>query len=161
MDKRLITLGMAATLVVQATFAASAGAAQPARPALPVTPRGVDDPTSALVDTLQSRTSSCERGQSAAQRHSDVDRSFGSAGRLPLHDGRYRPVRGIGDDEGSGYGFFRLRLTFDGGITLDGTDAVQDIKHSPIFKQADYRSGRTQYGDAMQHGVVLGRRVRR
>ena len=43
-----------------------------------------------------------------------------------------------------------LRFTFDGGITLDGTDVVKDIKHSPIFKKATYRSGRTQYGDAMQ-----------
>jgi len=43
-----------------------------------------------------------------------------------------------------------LRLTFDGGITLDGSDVVKDIKHSPIFEPAEYRSGRTQYGDAMQ-----------
>jgi hypothetical protein len=43
-----------------------------------------------------------------------------------------------------------LRLTFDGGITLDGTDAIQATRLSPIFKRADYRSGHTQYGDAMQ-----------
>jgi hypothetical protein len=44
-----------------------------------------------------------------------------------------------------------LRLTFDdGGATLDGTDTIKDILHSPIFKRATYRSGHTQYGEAMQ-----------
>jgi hypothetical protein len=43
-----------------------------------------------------------------------------------------------------------LRFTFSDGVTLDGTDKVQEVVHSPAFKNADYRSGFTQYGDAMQ-----------
>ena len=43
-----------------------------------------------------------------------------------------------------------LRLTFSDGVTLDGTDVVKEVVHSPAFKDADYRSGHTQYGDAMQ-----------
>ena len=68
---------------------------------------------------------------------------------VPVHDGRFRSIRGISNDEGT-RPYQPLRLTFDGGITLDGADAVQGIRHSPIFKGAEYRSGRTQYGDAMQ-----------
>jgi hypothetical protein len=44
-----------------------------------------------------------------------------------------------------------LRLTFkDGGITLDGTETVPSVVGSPIFQRADYRSGHSQYADAMQ-----------
>jgi hypothetical protein len=43
-----------------------------------------------------------------------------------------------------------LRLTFTSGVSLDGTDKVNEVVHSPAFKKADYRSGHTQYGDAMQ-----------
>lgn len=44
-----------------------------------------------------------------------------------------------------------LRLTFvDGGLTLDGHDALHDVVRSPIFRRADFRSGRSQYADAMQ-----------
>jgi len=44
-----------------------------------------------------------------------------------------------------------VRMTFDdGGITLDGHDIVKDVLRSPIFQKAGYRSGRTQYADAMQ-----------
>ncbi len=43
-----------------------------------------------------------------------------------------------------------LRLTFSDGVTLDGTDKVKEVVHSPAFKDANYRSGHTQYGDAMQ-----------
>jgi len=43
-----------------------------------------------------------------------------------------------------------LRLTFSDGVTLDGTDKVPEVVHSPVFAAADYRSGHTQYGDAMQ-----------
>jgi hypothetical protein len=150
MHKRLITLGMAATLVVQATFAASAGAARPSRLAPPVTPRGVDDPTSTLVDALQSRSSrvnAVERGATALPTWTGSFRSAGTTygytmvGSNPSAGSTTTKVR---------VRILPLRLTFDGGITLDGTDVVHEIEHSPIFKDAQYRSGHTQYGDAMQ-----------
>jgi hypothetical protein len=51
-----------------------------------------------------------------------------------------------------------LRLTFDdGGATLDGTETVHDVLRSPIFKRASYRSGNTQYADAMQRAQFWDR----
>jgi hypothetical protein len=47
-----------------------------------------------------------------------------------------------------------LRLTFvDGGITLDGDDVIADAVGSPVFQAARFRSGHTQYGDAMQRAM--------
>jgi hypothetical protein len=43
-----------------------------------------------------------------------------------------------------------LRLTFADGSVLDGTDRVADVVASPIFQAADFTSGHTQYGDAIQ-----------
>jgi hypothetical protein len=42
------------------------------------------------------------------------------------------------------------RLTFSDGVTLDGTDSVNEVVRSPMFRIAEYRSGKTQYGNAMQ-----------
>jgi hypothetical protein len=43
-----------------------------------------------------------------------------------------------------------LRLTFSSGQSLDGTQKVSEVKNSPLFLDATYASGTTQYGDAMQ-----------
>jgi hypothetical protein len=143
MHKRLITFGIAAALVV---FIASAGAADTA-------PRGVDGGRSGLVDALQSRSSRVNAVRRGATGLPTWTGSFRSAG------ARYGYTM-IGSDPSAGSATTRVRvrllpvrLTFDGGITLDGTDVVQDIERSPIFKIAEYRSGLTQYGDAMQRAA--------
>jgi hypothetical protein len=144
MDKRIITLCMAATLVVQATFVAAAGAAHP------VTPRGVDDPSSALADALQSRSSresAVRRGATALPTWTGSFQSTGTTYGYTMVGSN--PAAGSATTN-VGVRILPLRLTFDGGITLDGTDVVRDIEHSPIFKDAKYRSGDTEYGDAMQ-----------
>lgn len=43
-----------------------------------------------------------------------------------------------------------LRLVFADGTVLDGTDDVASTVASPIFQTANFSSGRTQYGDAIQ-----------
>jgi hypothetical protein len=43
-----------------------------------------------------------------------------------------------------------IKLNFSDGVSLDGTDYVDEVVKSPVFKLADFRSGHTQYGDAMQ-----------
>ncbi len=43
-----------------------------------------------------------------------------------------------------------LKLTFSTGVTLDGTQKVASTKSSPLFQKAQFISGKTQYGDAMQ-----------
>jgi hypothetical protein len=144
MNKKLMTVGVTAALVVQAVFLASAGAAGR------IAPRGVDDPSSGLVDALQSRASRVNAVRRGATGLPTWTGSFQSAGKT------YGYTM-VGSDPSAGSATTRvpvrllpLRLTFAGGITLDGTDVVGDIELSPIFRYAAYRSGRTQYGDAMQ-----------
>jgi hypothetical protein len=68
------------------------------------------------------------------------------------------PYTMLGTDPAAGSKTTRLRvdiiplsLTFDdGGITLDATDTVKSVLASPLFHRATYRSGHTQYADAMQ-----------
>jgi len=43
-----------------------------------------------------------------------------------------------------------LRLTFSNGRAFDGTTKVQETTGSPIFQDAQFISGSTQYGDAIQ-----------
>lgn len=43
-----------------------------------------------------------------------------------------------------------LKLVFTGGKAFDGTKKVQQTTDSPIFKSAQFISGNTQYGDAIQ-----------
>jgi hypothetical protein len=43
-----------------------------------------------------------------------------------------------------------LRFTFSNGVTLDGTTKVASTEASPIFQAASFKSGYTQYGDAIQ-----------
>jgi hypothetical protein len=43
-----------------------------------------------------------------------------------------------------------LNLVFSDGNALNGADRVKDTVDSPIFEKADFTSGHTQYGDAMQ-----------
>jgi hypothetical protein len=79
--------------------------------------------------------------------------------------GKTYPYTMLGSDPAAGSKTTKLRvriiplsLTFeDGGATLDPTDLVDDIVASPIFKRADYRSGHTQYGDAMQRAQFWDR----
>ncbi len=43
-----------------------------------------------------------------------------------------------------------LSFTFSNGVTLDGTSQVAPTVASPIFQNASFSSGTTQFGDAMQ-----------
>lgn len=43
-----------------------------------------------------------------------------------------------------------VKLVFSDGRSLDGADRVTAVKNSPIFEDATYASGTTQYADAMQ-----------
>ena len=43
-----------------------------------------------------------------------------------------------------------LKLTFSTGKVFDGTQKVQQTAGSPIFKTGQFKSGNTQYGDAIQ-----------
>jgi hypothetical protein len=43
-----------------------------------------------------------------------------------------------------------LILKFSNGTTLDGTQKVSNTTSSPIFQKAQFSSGKTQYGDAIQ-----------
>ena len=143
MKKRLITVGVAAALVV-AVFVPRAGAGPVVRE------RRAVDGTPGLVDGFQSRASRLKAVHDGATGLPTWTGSFQSSGVT-------FPYTMVGTDPAAGsrstsvpVRILPLRFTFDGGISLDGSDVVKDIKHSPIFKNAEYRSGRTQYGDAMQ-----------
>ncbi len=43
-----------------------------------------------------------------------------------------------------------LRFVFADGVVLDGDTNVREIEASPLFEEASFKSGTTQYGDAMQ-----------
>ena len=43
-----------------------------------------------------------------------------------------------------------INITFPGGTTLNGSDRATEVANSPIFLDAVYTSGTTQYADAMQ-----------
>lgn len=43
-----------------------------------------------------------------------------------------------------------LKVVFSDGNTLNGADNVKNTVNSPLFEDAQYSSGNTQYGDAMQ-----------
>lgn len=45
-----------------------------------------------------------------------------------------------------------LILKFSNGTTLDGTQKVSNTTNSPLFQKAQFLSGKTQYGDAIQRG---------
>src|SRR4051812_23860781 len=105
-------------------------------------------------------TESVARAMARAPRSAPAKRGDGLRswnGSLSLNGTRY-PYTMLGSDPALGSRTTKLRvhiiplsLTFDdGGATLDPTDSIDDILGSPIFKRADYRSGHTQYGDAMQ-----------
>jgi hypothetical protein len=143
MNKKLITLGVAAALLVAGIVPRAAAA-----PAVPQ--RRAVDGTPGLVDGFQSRASRVDAVRRGATGLPTWTGSFRSAGKTVSYTM-------VGTDPAAGsrttkvpVRILPLRFTFDGGTTLDGTDVVKDIKHSPIFKKAKYRSGRTQYGDAMQ-----------
>jgi hypothetical protein len=139
---RKIMRGLAvASTVCAVVFAGNAGAT----PA-PAT-RPVDNPR--VVDALARSV-----GHQSNRRHATAlptwTGSFTSGGT------RY-PYTMVGTDPALGSATTRipvriapLRLVFSNGIALDGTDMVNEVEHSPVFKDADFRSGHTQYGDAMQ-----------
>jgi hypothetical protein len=45
------------------------------------------------------------------------------------------------------------RFTFDNGIVLDGSDSVAGTLGSPVFQNATYSVGTTQFGDAVQRAT--------
>src|SRR5881392_2887807 len=75
MNKKLMTIGVTAALVVQAVFLASAGAAGR------IAPRGVDGPSSGLVDALQPRASRVNAVRRGATGLPTWTGSFQSAGK--------------------------------------------------------------------------------
>jgi len=147
MNKRLITMAVAAGVLV-AMWLPRAGADATVAPS--AHSRGVDG-TPGLVDGFQSASSRMNAVHARATGLPTWNGSFPSGGKTYAYTM-------VGTDPAAGSAttnvpvrILPLRLTFvDGGTTLDGTDIVKDIGHSPIFKNAEYRSGRTQYGDAMQ-----------
>ncbi len=105
-----------------------------------------------------SKAASAALGRSApAQRSRALPGLTSWNGSLQLNGATF-PYTMLGTNPAAGSKTTKLRvriiplsLTFeDGGATLDPTDLVGDIVGSPIFRRADYRSGHTQYGDAMQ-----------
>ena len=119
--------------------------ASPANASQPVKPRSDRD----IINALRKKA-----GQQRNRRHATVlptwNGSFTSGGKTI-------PYTMVGTNPALGSATTRipvrivpLRLTFSSGVTLDGTDKVNEVVHSPVFKNADYRSGHTQYGDAMQ-----------
>ena len=67
------------------------------------------------------------------------------------------PYTMVGTDPGAGSATTRipvtivpLKLTFSTGQSLDGTKRVKAVKRSPLFQDARFASGTTQYGDAMR-----------
>lgn len=49
-----------------------------------------------------------------------------------------------------------LRVVFSDGTVIDGTPRVAAVLASPIFQPADFVSGHTQYGDAVQRAEFWG-----
>jgi hypothetical protein len=146
--RRILTALGAGVALVVASLAAVPSAA----------PAGASHPTSTPVTRSEARLADAFQPRQArvdAVRHGRIalptwTSSFSSGGAT-------HPYTMVGTDPAAGSATTRvatqilpLRLTFAGGITLDGTDAVQATRLSPMFKSADYRSGRSQYGDAMQ-----------
>ena len=147
MRKVLTALGVVLTLVV-ATLAATPTAATAGAPPRAKPP--LANPEVKAADAFQPR-----QARKDAVKHGRIG--------LPMWTGSFAqngstyPYTMVGTDPAAGSATTRvrtrilpLRLTFSDGTTLDGTDDVQATRLSPIFKNADYRSGRTQYGDAMQ-----------
>jgi hypothetical protein len=145
----LIAMGAAVTLVMTSlatvTVPASASAHASHRAPYPV---GRSE--GRVADAFQSRQS---RVDAVRYRRLGLPTWNGSF----VANGANQPYTMVGTDPAAGSAtttvrtrILPLRLNFSGGVTLDGTDTVPAIRRSPIFKQADYRSGRTQYGDAMQ-----------
>jgi hypothetical protein len=144
----IVTLGVVLALAVPVFAAPAVGAAQAGAGAS--RSRHGSSPEERAADAFQAR-----QARIAAVRSGHVG--------LPTWTGSFvsrgttYPYTMVGTDPAAGSVTTRvrteilpLRLRFSNGITLDGTDAVQGARLSPIFKTADYRSGRTQYGDAMQ-----------
>lgn len=145
--KIFTTLGVTVVLV-GSTLAASPAVASPgsSRHAPPPVARS----ESRLADAMQSRQSRIN----AVRRHQTGLPIWSSSF---VSNGTSYPYTMVGTDPSAGSATTRvrtqilpLRLTFDGGITLDGTDVVKATRLGPMFKTSVYRSGRTQYGDAMQ-----------
>lgn len=141
-------------MVLLASTLAASPAGAGSRPARPVRPPSGRTPVSRsesrLADAMQSRRSRVD----AVRQHRTALPTWSSTF---VSNGTTVPYTMVGTDPASGSAMTKvptlilpLRLTFAGGITLDGTDVVPATRRSPIFRSAEYRSGRTQYGDAMQ-----------
>jgi hypothetical protein len=147
---RRILIAVAAVATIGGTLVAGPTVAG-AGPGVPHHgPVPVNASESRLADAFQSHAARVRAVRHGAIGLPTWTGSFASSGNA-------YPYTMVGTDPAAGSATTRipteilpLRLTFSGGITLDGTDTVQGIHLSPIFKMADYRSGRSQYGDAMQ-----------
>lgn len=141
----VIAFGVTVVLLGSSLAVPPAGARVRSAPRTPVTRS-----ESRLADAMQSRQS---RIDAVRQRRTALPTWSSSL----VSNGASYPYTMVGTDPAAGSAMTKvrteilpLRLTFDGGTTLDGTDVVQDVRRSPIFRTSEYRSGRTQYGDAMQ-----------
>ncbi|GCE12967.1 hypothetical protein KTT_28260 [Tengunoibacter tsumagoiensis] len=72
-------------------------------------------------------------------------------------DGSIYPFQMVGTDPSLGSKtttvkteIIPLKLVFSNGVVLDGTQKLDKTEDSPIFTKADFTSGHTQYGDAIQ-----------
>jgi len=76
---------------------------------------------------------------------------------LFAYNGLTYPYQMVGTDPSAGSATTKVRteiiplnLIFSNGSNFDGSSRVKSTLKSPIFQNASYTSGRTQYGDAMQ-----------
>jgi hypothetical protein len=137
---KVVPILAAAAVVTSLTIPASA---QPTAPKS----AAVDQPR--IVDALRNAT-----GHQKNRRHATALPTWSSSF---TSNGTQYTYRMVGTDPALGSATTRipvriapLKLNFSGGVSLDGTDYVKEVERSPIFKDANFRSGHTQYGDAMQ-----------
>jgi hypothetical protein len=135
------SLGIAIVVSVCAFSGAPVGASSPTAP----------NPHRRSVDGTQAFMRAAGRGTHGRVGLPSWNGSFSQGGTI-------YPYTMLGTDPSAGSDTTTLRvdivpvsLTFDdGGITLNGRDMVSNVLASPLFERATYRSGHTQYADAMQ-----------
>jgi hypothetical protein len=95
--------------------------------------------------------------QLAAARHSHLLTTIPFWSSLFTFQGNEYPYQMVGTDPTTGSAttvvpteLIGLKLTFADGFVLDGSTKLKPTLNSPIFSKADFKSGHTQYGDAIQ-----------
>ncbi len=95
--------------------------------------------------------------QSATHKRSTLIDTIPYWSSLFAYKGLTYPYQMVGTDPSAGSAITRvpteiipLNLVFSNGINFDGTTRVEATLKSPLFNDASYSSGETQYGDAIQ-----------